>query len=95
MIKIRILTACDRCNGEAYLPACEAMNTKSEPYTRYLPCPYCEGTGINPKWIGLREFVDKLNAVAVSDPMEPDWVDLAQRKPTSQMQDSHDAAGIP
>lgn len=95
MIKIRILTTCDHCDGEAQLPTGEAVDTKGEPYTRYKSCPYCEGTGLNPKWIELREFVDMLSTVASSDPMEPDWLDLAQRKPVSQMQDSRDAAGIP
>ena len=95
MVKIQILTTCDHCDGEAYLPASEEVNAKGEPYTRYLPCPYCEGTGQRPKWVNLRDFVDMLSTVALSDPMAPDWLDLAQRKPISQMQDSREAAGIP
>src|SRR5574341_1039391 len=45
MLKVHILTQCTHCKGEAYLPAGEADNHKGEKYTRYLPCPVCEGSG--------------------------------------------------
>lgn len=94
MNKVQILTPCEHCNGDAYLPAGKAVSAKGI-YTRYDPCPYCEGSGQRPKWISLRDFVVMLSEVALSDPMQPDWLGLAQHQPVSQIQDSRDAAGIP
>ena len=56
MIKVQILTKCDDCNGEAYLPIGEVEDYKGRKYTRYVPCSNCEGSGKACKWISLEEF---------------------------------------
>ena len=56
MLKVHILTQCSHCQGQAYLPAGEAANHKGEKYTRYQPCPVCEGSGYEPKWVSLEDF---------------------------------------
>jgi hypothetical protein len=56
MLKVHILTQCSHCKGQAYLPVGEAENHKGEKSTRYLPCPVCEGSGNEPKWVSLEEF---------------------------------------
>ena len=56
MIKVQILTQCEHCQGQAYLPIGEGEDHKGRKYTRYAPCPMCEGSGNQPKWIPLPEF---------------------------------------
>ena len=53
MIKVQILTQCEHCQGQAYLPVCEDESYTGEKYIRYLPCPCCNGSGAQPKWISL------------------------------------------
>jgi hypothetical protein len=53
MIKVQILTQCEHCQGQAYLPASEAVSYTGERYTRHRPCPCCNGSGAQPKWISL------------------------------------------
>ena len=55
-MKVRVLDKCPHCNGQAYLPAGEGVDNKGNPYTRYLPCPHCEGTGIAGRWVELVDF---------------------------------------
>ena len=43
MTKVHILTTCAACNGQAYVPIGEAEDYKGRKYTRYRPCPGCEG----------------------------------------------------
>jgi len=62
MFKVHILTQCERCNGKAYLPAGEAEDYKGEKYMRYQPCPYCEGSGNQERWITFAEFINLLRA---------------------------------
>ena len=38
-------------NGEAYLPLEECEDSQGRKYTRYVPCPVCEGSGNQPGWI--------------------------------------------
>ena len=45
MFKVHILTQCELCNGEAYLPNGEGEDYKGRKYTRYAPCPTCERPG--------------------------------------------------
>jgi len=45
MLKVRILATCTHCNGEAYQPISEAEDCQGNKYTRYAPCPICEGSG--------------------------------------------------
>jgi len=94
MLKVHILTKCEFCDGEAYIQEGEAISMDGEVYTHYRPCYYCKGKGELEKWVRLDEFLEMLTTVALADPMEPDWLELAQRKSTSQYQDSRDAADI-
>ena len=56
MIKVQILTQCEHCQGQAYLPVGEAESYAGEKYIRHRPCPTCNGSGAQPKWISLTEF---------------------------------------
>ena len=57
MLKVHIQYRCEHCNGEAYLPVAEAEDVNGDRYLRYAPCPHCEGSGMNPKWISLEDLV--------------------------------------
>jgi hypothetical protein len=56
MFKVRVLSKCLQCNGEAYLPIEECEDSNGRTYTRYMPCPTCEGSGNQPQWINLEDF---------------------------------------
>ena len=90
-MKVHILDRCEYCNGEAYIFECEDVDASGEPYARYRPCGMCRGTGNRSRWIDLRDFADLLERATL---MEPDYLELARENPTSQYQDSRDAAGI-
>ena len=60
MLKVHILTTCSHCNGEAYLAMGESEDNQGNKYTRYIPCPICEGSGNEPKWIDLEDFANQL-----------------------------------
>ena len=91
MMKVRILDRCEFCEGEAYIFDFEDVDSQGKAYDRYRACEMCHGSGNRAKWLGLREFADLLER-AIS--VEPDYQELAREKPTSQNQDSRDAAGI-
>jgi len=57
MVKVRVLTKCEHCDGKAYLPAGECVDSQGKPYIRYLPCPKCEGSGLAGKWVELPDFL--------------------------------------
>ena len=61
MLKIHILSICPHCNGDAYIPLGDAKSSKGETYTRYAPCPMCEGSGSQPKWVSLYDFAQLLS----------------------------------
>jgi DnaJ-class molecular chaperone len=61
MIKVQVLTQCEHCNGAAFLPLGEAEDWQGHKYTRYVPCPKCEGSGNEPKWISLDVFATLLH----------------------------------
>ena len=92
-IKVQILTPCEACDGDAYLPVGEAVSNTGEKYMRYEPCKQCEGSGNRARWISLRDFAEMLEAVMSTDPMEPDLLALSQEKFVSQYQESREAAG--
>jgi len=94
MIKVNILDRCEFCDGQAYLPEGEAVSADGERYTRYSPFYYCEGSGNQARWVSLNKFLDLLTSTASQDPMEPDWLELTNRRPTSQHRDSRDVAGV-
>jgi hypothetical protein len=57
MIKVRVLSKCQHCNGEAYLPVGEEIDAKGNTYTRHRPCPICEGTGLAGEWISMADLL--------------------------------------
>lgn len=61
MLKVHILSTCSNCKGEAYLPINEAEDSQGRKYIRHTPCPTCEGSGIEPIWVGLEDFAKLLN----------------------------------
>ena len=60
MIQVQILTQCKHCDGEAYLPVGEVESYAGEIYTQYYPCPECDGSGKQTRWISLEEFATLL-----------------------------------
>jgi hypothetical protein len=61
MIKVQVLTQCEHCNCEAYLPLSVAEDCQGRKYIRYAPCLMCEGSGNQPKWINLDVFAKLLH----------------------------------
>ena len=92
MTKVYVLMRCTVCEGQAYFPLGEAESHTGEKYMRYVPCAACQGSGQAAKWVSMREFLDLLDAAATIDPMEPNYLKLAQKEPN--IQDSREAAGI-
>jgi hypothetical protein len=66
MLKVHILISCSHCNGEAYLPLGEAEDCQGHKYIRHIPCPVCEGSGNEPKWIDLHDFAKLMQQAACS-----------------------------
>lgn len=90
MNKVHILTRCDHCDGEAYLPIGETESYTGKRYMQYAPCRVCQGSGLVEKWVNLKDFADMLDKAVA---LEPDYQELASCKPVSQYQDSHESAG--
>ena len=44
MLKVHILDRCPYCDGQDDLSAGDATIWNGEAFTRYTPCPMCEGT---------------------------------------------------
>lgn len=65
-MKVRVLVNCPQCQGQAYVPVGEAINTRGEKYLRHVPCSRCEGTGEAGVWIELEEFGVLLKQAACS-----------------------------
>ena len=55
-VKVRTLSKCKDCDGQAYLPSGMGVDSRGVEYQRYLPCPKCNGSGQTGKWITLPEF---------------------------------------
>jgi hypothetical protein len=55
-IKVKILSKCQDCDGQAYLPSNMGVDSRGEEYQRYLPCPKCAGSSNTEKWITLPEL---------------------------------------
>lgn len=64
MAKIHLLVPCTHCQGQAYLPAGQGINCQGEAYTRYQPCPVCQGSGEMPFWADLRTLLQLLRQEA-------------------------------
>ena len=56
MLKVQVLAPCSHCNGKAFLPMGEAEDSHGNKYIRHIPCPFCEGSGNEPKWIDIQDF---------------------------------------
>lgn len=93
-LKVQILFPCESCQGEAYVPIGEADDYLGQIYLRYQPCPACQGSGYQTRWIALQAFADLLERAASQDPMEPDDLELARQQPMTQYLDSCEAAGF-
>ena len=59
-MKVHILDKCPHCNGRAMLPVGEGKDYKGRTYTRYAPCPDCDGSGNTARWVSLEEFAGLL-----------------------------------
>jgi hypothetical protein len=57
MLKVHILVTCSHRNGKAYLPVTETDDGQGHKYIRHIPCPSCEGSGNEPKWVDIKGFV--------------------------------------
>ena len=55
-IKVKILSKCDDCEGQAYLPSAKGTDSRGVDYQRHAPCTTCKGFGQTEKWITLKEF---------------------------------------
>ncbi len=44
-VKVQILIRCEACDGEAYVPVGQVESHTGQQYTRYQPCPQCQGSG--------------------------------------------------
>ena len=80
MIKVKILSTCEFCDGDAYLPIGEAESNLDEKYLQYEPCSQCQGSSKQDKWISLIEFAD---LVERATSLEPDYEELANHEPAA------------
>lgn len=62
MFKVHILDKCEHCQGQAYLPNGEGEDYKGRKYTCYAPCPMCEGSGNQARWVSLEDFATLLRS---------------------------------
>ena len=60
MFKVNILDTCSYCRGKAYLLVGESTNWRGEIYIRHQPCPVCEGSGNQSRWVSLTDFAEML-----------------------------------
>ena len=56
MTKVHVLVSCEACHGKAQLPVGEAISSMGESYIQYRPCPQCQGSGKQTRWITLVEL---------------------------------------
>lgn len=66
MVKVRVLSKCQRCDGQAYLPVGEDLDSRGNKYIRHRPCPSCEGSGTKSEWVDLPDFLNLLEEVKCS-----------------------------
>jgi DnaJ-class molecular chaperone len=67
MEKIQILTTCQACSGQAYVPVGEEVSPTGVKYIRHRPCFACQGTGKQTHWIEVQEFAMLLHAIAAEE----------------------------
>lgn len=61
MLKILAQVPCSSCNGKAYIATREKTFITIFKYVRRSPCPQCNGSGKQIRWIDLNEFLQKLD----------------------------------
>jgi hypothetical protein len=71
MDKIQILTTCRACSGRAYLPSLESWDMREGIHIHQTPCPACDGSGKEIRWIDLHELIGLLRAIAAEATGEP------------------------
>jgi DnaJ-class molecular chaperone len=67
MEKIQILTTCQACSGQAYLPVGKEVSPTGVKYIRHRPCFACQGSGKQTRWIDVQEFAMLLHAIAAEE----------------------------
>ena len=70
MEKIPILTTCQACSGQAYVPVGEEVNPIGVKYERHRPCFVCEGSGMQTRWMILANLARMLHAVNAKEQQE-------------------------
>jgi hypothetical protein len=90
-IKVKILTDCEFCEGKAYIPEGEEVDSFGGIYTKYIPCKHCEGSGLMSKYINLVDFIRLMETI---DIFEPDYKALGEEVLRSQYIDSMESAGL-
>jgi hypothetical protein len=56
MFKVHVLATCSHCNAEACLLVGEGEDCQGNTHTHYAPCPICEGSDNEPRWVDLEDF---------------------------------------
>lgn len=72
-VKVRILSKCQDCDGQADLPSSMGVDSRGVEYQRYLPSPTCHGSGKTGKWITLPEFQKLLKEAEQKSTRLIDW----------------------
>jgi DnaJ-class molecular chaperone len=67
MNKVQILTACQACNGRAYVPVGEEVSPTGVKYIRHRPCSVCQGSGKQIRWIDVQEFANLLHSFVIEE----------------------------
>jgi hypothetical protein len=67
MNKVQILTTCQACSGQAYVPVGEEASPTGDKYNRYRPCFACQGSGKQTHWIEFQEFAMLLHAISAEE----------------------------
>jgi DnaJ-class molecular chaperone len=66
-VKILILTTCQACSGQAYVPVSEETTCNGVKYILHRRCFSCQGSGKQTRWIDIQEFAIMLRASAVEE----------------------------
>jgi len=67
MEKIPILTTCQACSGQAYVPVGEEVSPTGTKYIRHRPCFGCQGSGNQIRWVTLADFIQMLHVFAAEE----------------------------
>lgn len=60
MLKIYVQILCPSCKGKAYITTQETILITIWKHVRHKPCPQCNGSGTQTRWIDLNEFFQLL-----------------------------------